>query len=413
MNQFKIINESFDKYFNVNKTLAESFNVEDFAKKLNKELENKKVYPIEIFPHTESNSITVTIGGSKKNPDHLKFRKTLDDIAKNLSIRYSIDDELSYGSKFDIDDVIYRVKFDNDLVEGTVKQGNSWVNKGKDGTHGKFKTKKAADAQRKAMFAKGFKESLTRNNVHDMMYDLIDKGYINIKELAKHLIYWLTDDDLLRFVKVNAYDSFFEDDEIDESLGSNLSEYQEWVDYDMKRFGKISEQTQREIDEAGLQIVKDKFGDYQVIAKGDKLREAKEGTYYYINNELSEKDAFYRSLRNTGADYIDSDKLRKGITIDNTKFQIRTTPIDEAMDISGIKGTIANAFTQHKGEFNKATTPSEILKIANDILVEEGVNIDAPSVTKFLNLLQKSKTLNNSLAIVYNYILAGSGQNVI
>lgn len=308
---------------------------------------------------------------------------------------------------------IINESFDKYLNEDTVKQGNSWVNKGKDGTHGKFKTKKAADAQRKAMFAKGFKESLTHNNVHDMMYDLIDEGYINIKELAKHLIYWLTDDDLLRFVKVNAYDSFFEDDEINESLGSDLDEYQKWVDYDMKRFGKISEQTQREIDKAGLQIVKDKYGDYEVIAKGDKLREAKEGTYYYINDELSEKDAFYRSLRNTGVDYIDSDKLRKGITIDNTKFQIRTTPIDEAIDISGIKGTIANAFTQHKGEFNKATTPSEILRIANDILVEEGVNINAPSVTKFLNLLQKSKTLNNSLAIVYNYILAGSGQNVI
>lgn len=41
--------------------------------------------------------------------------------------------------------------------EDTVKQGSSWVNKGKEGTHGKFKTKKEADAQRKAMFARGFK----------------------------------------------------------------------------------------------------------------------------------------------------------------------------------------------------------------------------------------------------------------
>ena len=41
--------------------------------------------------------------------------------------------------------------------EDTVKQGNSWVNKGKEGTHGKFKSKKAADDQRKAMFANGYK----------------------------------------------------------------------------------------------------------------------------------------------------------------------------------------------------------------------------------------------------------------
>lgn len=40
-----------------------------------------------------------------------------------------------------------------------VKKGK-WVNKGKEGTHGTFKTKKEADAQRKAMFASGYKESL-------------------------------------------------------------------------------------------------------------------------------------------------------------------------------------------------------------------------------------------------------------
>lgn len=45
----------------------------------------------------------------------------------------------------------------NNLDEDTVKQGNSWTNKGKEGTHGKFKTKKQADAQRKAMFANGYK----------------------------------------------------------------------------------------------------------------------------------------------------------------------------------------------------------------------------------------------------------------
>ena len=37
--------------------------------------------------------------------------------------------------------------------EDTVKQGDTWVNKGKAGTHGEFNTKKEADAQRRAMFA--------------------------------------------------------------------------------------------------------------------------------------------------------------------------------------------------------------------------------------------------------------------
>ena len=45
------------------------------------------------------------------------------------------------------------------LGEDTVKKSNGkWVNRGDDGTeHGEFKTKKQADAQRKAMFANGYK----------------------------------------------------------------------------------------------------------------------------------------------------------------------------------------------------------------------------------------------------------------
>lgn len=49
------------------------------------------------------------------------------------------------------------------LTEDTIKQNGKWMNKGKEGAHGKFKTKKAADAQRKAMFANGYKESLDEN----------------------------------------------------------------------------------------------------------------------------------------------------------------------------------------------------------------------------------------------------------
>jgi len=60
-----------------------------------------------------------------------------------------------------IKDILYSkyetLKNDIDLDEDTVKQGNSWTNKGKEGTHGKFKTKKEADNQRKAMFANGYK----------------------------------------------------------------------------------------------------------------------------------------------------------------------------------------------------------------------------------------------------------------
>ena len=50
-----------------------------------------------------------------------------------------------------------------------------------------------------------------------------------------------------------------------DSLGSDVDKYQKWVDYDMKRYGKISEETMSELKKAGLKVVKDKYGDYEVI----------------------------------------------------------------------------------------------------------------------------------------------------
>lgn len=73
------------------------------------------------------------------------------------------------------------------LNEDTVKQGNAWVNKGKEGTHGKFKTKKEADAQRKAMFASGYKGEAV-NNVEVQISDSeIQKILDKIEEEYKFL----------------------------------------------------------------------------------------------------------------------------------------------------------------------------------------------------------------------------------
>ena len=49
------------------------------------------------------------------------------------------------------------------------------------------------------------------------------------------------------------------------SLGSDISDYQKWVDFDMKKYGKISDTTMQDIKKAGLSVVKDQYGDYEVI----------------------------------------------------------------------------------------------------------------------------------------------------
>lgn len=56
---------------------------------------------------------------------------------------------------------------------------------------------------------------------------------------------------------------------IKEDLAQDLTRYQKWVDYDMKKYGRISDITKKALEKAGLELVKDDHGDYEVIAKED------------------------------------------------------------------------------------------------------------------------------------------------
>lgn len=59
---------------------------------------------------------------------------------------------------------------------------------------------------------------------------------------------------------------------IKEDLAQDLTRYQKWVDYDMKKYGKISGITNRALEKAGLELVKDDHGDYGVIVKEDNRK---------------------------------------------------------------------------------------------------------------------------------------------
>jgi len=72
-------------------------------------------------------------------------------------------------------DNIGKENYKNDTLYYVIN--GKWVNKGKEGTHGTFKTKKAADAQRKAMFAQGFGKNM-EEDVKEFIYlfpELTDK----------------------------------------------------------------------------------------------------------------------------------------------------------------------------------------------------------------------------------------------
>lgn len=58
-----------------------------------------------------------------------------------------------------------------------------------------------------------------------------------------------------------------------EDLGEEAGEYQKWVDYDMKKYGHISKETFDKLKKADLTVVKDEYGDYEVIPH-EKIHEA-------------------------------------------------------------------------------------------------------------------------------------------
>ena len=82
------------------------------------------------------------------------------------------------------------------------------------------------------------------------------------------------DDDEKRARRIDRKINSLKERKFDEDLGDDVAKYQRWVDYDMKRYGKISDKTKSYLDRAGLEVVKDDHDDYEVIAKDEGLSES-------------------------------------------------------------------------------------------------------------------------------------------
>lgn len=82
------------------------------------------------------------------------------------------------------------------------------------------------------------------------------------------------DEDEKRARRIDRKVNSLKERKFDEDLGDDVAKYQRWVDYDMKRYGKISDKTKSYLDRAGLEVVKDDRDDYEVIAKDEGLSES-------------------------------------------------------------------------------------------------------------------------------------------
>ena len=107
----------------------------------------------------------------------------------------------------------------------------------------------------------------------------------------------------------------------DKEAGEDLAEYQKWVDYDMKKYGRISLLTKKKIAKAGLEIIKDDHGDYEVIAKEDGG----------IDESLNEEAQGEEKYENLGArTYLAATAVNKAI--DTLMSWFKTYPMDKEVD---------------------------------------------------------------------------------
>lgn len=80
----------------------------------------------------------------------------------------------------------------------------------------------------------------------------------------------------------------------------NISEYQKWVDYDMKKYKRISDETMNKIKKAGFSVVKDQYGDYEVIADRpikESKKSLKEAPVYDLSPRFDSRKSFYNKAK--------------------------------------------------------------------------------------------------------------------
>ena len=154
--------ESFKNRF------LEEYQYYDFNESLDSNCDKSEYNELESLQEKLNNSEKNTVMKSIINAEEDELQKIVDEVyfydrALYLKLRHfvkknSLNDKKDYLIK------VLQDSLEESLTEDTIKQNGKWVNKGSEGTHGKFRTKKAADAQRKAMYSRGFKsESLNED----------------------------------------------------------------------------------------------------------------------------------------------------------------------------------------------------------------------------------------------------------
>lgn len=180
-------------------------------------------------------------------------------------------------------------------------------------------------------------------------------------------------------------------EEADKPAAISIEDAQKWVDFDMKRYGEISERTNKLVKKAGFQIVKDDHGDYEVIA----------GKFESCNEDFERVE-------------IETDTEKMSMTSeDDGKVVVTTEPKAEEEEVKEEEDMIAPLSDEVKVEIEDNTEEEEVedsdfIDVDFDEVDEEDFNALGESYLKkvYENVagfkLESGKIADNKLVLEGN-----------
>lgn len=208
---------------------------------------------------------------------------------------------------------------------------------------------------------------------------------------------------------------------INENIGTDIDEYQKWVDYDMKRYGRVSGKTNRLIKKAGLQLVKDKYGDYEVIAgKYDKsLNEDVTITTDDSKTTMTSEDDGKVTVTTEPAECSTSDKAEVIKPVkETTKLEIESNDEDEDVDIEEFDeesfDDIEESFLKEHYSNVKSYATSKVTFNKDSILVEGVITFDNNIKKKTsMKLVSESRDKNKKYKMICENLNTKQSFNLI
>lgn len=266
-NYFKSLNESFDRMYG-------DSNVFESKRRKLKEAQND-IFSMTLSEYAESQGVDVSEAESwvtmhpEKTISKLYFSE--DEDSPYTGIVYTDGTVSVVGARFDDD-----VK-DFSTMRKVLLSGSEDVFESK--RHMEKNNPMNEDG------AEDFLDDLSDNvlqHVYDFVFDDVAEAaeklgslpdYLPMTEAEAHnqfldAVYALAKAAFIKYCVDSRDDDVYECLKEDKkpSEGNAIDRYQSWVDFDMSRYGKISDRTQQMVNKAGYQILKDDHGDYEVAA---------------------------------------------------------------------------------------------------------------------------------------------------